>query len=194
MGAFKLGDLQRRKAAHYFDLIDEDGNGLIEPADFQMRADRLAESFGITDEAERDALRQDIMTWWEHLSTLADANGDDRITREEWQMYWKRFKIAVSMGSGRQAIETLERVARATFRAVDRSGSGRITEDEFSSWLAAWDVRDHAYVFQRLDRNNDGYLTETDLIEATKEFYLSNDPDAPGNVLYGTLPEEVEAL
>lgn len=194
MGAFKLGDLQRRKAAHYFDLIDEDENGLIEPADFQMRADRLAESFGVTEEDERAVLRQNIMTWWEHLSTLADANGDDRITREEWQMYWKRFKIAVSMGSGSQAIEKLEKVARSTFRAIDRSKSGKIAEHEFSNWLAAWDVHDPAYVFQRLDRDDDGVLTEKDLTEATKEFYLSNDPDAPGNVLYGRLPEEVEAL
>ena len=194
MGAFKLGDLQRRKAAHYFDLIDEDENGLIEPADFQMRADRLAESFGVTEEDERAALRQNIMTWWEHLSTLADANGDDRITREEWQMYWKRFKIAVSMGSGSQAIETLEEVARATFQAIDRSGSGQIAEYEFANWLAAWDIEDHSYVFQRLDRDDKGYLTEEDLTAATNEFYLSNHADAPGNVLYGKLPEEVEAL
>ena len=194
MGAFKLGDLQRRKAVHYFDLIDEDENGLIEPADFQMRADRLAESFDISDPDEREEVRRHIMTWWEHLATLADANGDERITREEWQMYWKRFKIAVSMGSGSQAIETLDRVARATFQAIDRSGSGRITEDEFSNWLAAWDIEDHSYVFGRLDRDDKGYLTEDDLTDATNEFYLSNHADAPGNVLYGKLPEEVEAL
>ena len=189
-----LGDLQRRKAAHYFELIDADGNGLIEPDDFQRRADRLAEALNVTGEAERERLRRRVMLWWEHLSSLADANDDGRITRDEWEMYWERFKIAVSMGSNRRSIEKLERVARHTFRAIDRSNSGRITENEFSNWLQAWDISQHERVFRRLDRGDTGYLTEEDLVEATKEFYLSNDPEAPGNVLYGELPKEAELL
>jgi hypothetical protein len=189
-----LGDLQRQKAAHYFDLIDADDNDLIEPADFQRRADRLAEAMEVTSEAARDRLRRRVMLWWEHLSTLADANDDGRITRTEWEMYWERFKIAVSMGSNRRSIERLERVARHTFRAIDRTDSGQVTEAEFSDWLAAWDIDGHAAVFRRLDRDDTGYLTEDDLTTATKEFYLSNDPSAPGNVLYGELPDDVEAL
>ncbi len=189
-----LGDLQRRKAAYYFDLIDEDDNGVIEAADFRLRADRLAESLDVTDEAEQDQLRRRVMEWWEHLSTLADANDDGQITREEWRMYWARFKVAVSMGSDRQSIQNLEHAARQTFRAIDRSGSGRITEAEFLNWLAAWDVEADPTVFRRLDRDDDGFLTESDLAEATTEFYLSNDPSAPGNVLYGEIPEDVEQI
>lgn len=191
---FTLGDLQQQKAAHYFDLIDTDDNGLIEPADFQRRADRLAEALRITSEEERNRLRRRVMLWWEHLSSLADENDDGRITREEWRMYWERFKIAVSMGDNQRSIEKLERVARHTFRAVDRTGSGQITEEEFANWLDAWDVERPEVVFRRLDRDDKGYLTENDLVEATKEFYLSNDPDAPGNVLYGELSEEPEVL
>ena len=189
---FTLGDLQQRKAAHYFDLIDADDNGTIEPADFQWRADRLAEALRVTSEEERDRLRRRVMLWWEHLSSLADANDDGRITWNEWRMYWERFKIAVSMGDNQRSIEKLERVARHTFRAIDRTDSGTVTEEEFSNWLAAWDLGQHERVFRRLDRDDKGYLTEDDLVEATKEFYLSNDPDAPGNVLYGELPEEAE--
>ncbi len=185
-----LGDLQRQKAAHYFDLIDKDSNDLIEPADFQLRADRLAEAFNVSREEERAELRQHLMKWWEHLSTLADENDDGRITREEWEMYWTRFKVAVSMGSNSGSLRKLEQVAQATFQAIDRTDSGRITEEEFAMWLAAWDVDASANVFRRLDRNGNGYLSEAELSKATKEFYLSNDPEAPGNVLYGTLPRE----
>lgn len=188
-----LGDLQRQKAAHYFDLIDQDNNGLIEPADFQRRADRLADAFDVSDEEEREELRQHLMRWWEHLSTLADADDDGCVTREEWNMYWKRFKIAVGMGSNSGSTGSLAAVARATFQAIDRSDSGKITEEELSGWLAAWDIEDHTFVFRQLDRDDKGYLTEEDLTEATKEFYLSNRVDAPGNVLYGRLSEPVEA-
>jgi len=189
-----LGDLQRRKAAHYFALIDTDGNDLIEREDFQRRADRLAETLNVDGEAERERLQRRVMLWWEHLSTLADANDDGRITRHEWEMYWERFKIAVSMGSNHRSVERLERVARHTFRAIDRTDSGRVTEEEFANWLAAWNVGQHETVFRRLDRDDKGYLTEEDLTKAITEFYLSNDPDAPGNVLYGELPDNVEAL
>jgi len=189
-----LGDLQRKKAAHYFDLIDEDNNGLIEPEDFERRADRLAEAFGITDEAEQNRLRRRLSLWWEHLSTLADANDDGRITREEWEKYWERFKIAVSMGSNRKSLGRLERVARHTFQAIDRSGTGRISEEEFANWLQAWDIDQREKIFRRLDRGDKGHLTKEDLVEATKEFYLANDPRAPGNLLYGELPAEMEMI
>ncbi len=189
-----LGTLQRQKAAYYFDLIDEDDNGLIEADDFRMRADRLAESLDVTDEEKREQLRRRVMQWWEHLSSLADANDDGQITREEWRQYWARFKVAVSMGDGSRSIENLERAARHTFRAIDRNGDGEISEEEFLNWLAAWGVDADPSVFRRLDREDTGVLTEEDLAKATTEFYLSNDPDVPGNVLYGELPEEVEAL
>lgn len=189
-----LGDLQRRKAAYYFDLIDEDDNGVIEPADFELRADRLAETLQVVAEEEREELRRRIMGWWEHLSSLADANADGQITRDEWRMYWTRFKVAVSMGNNRRSIENLERAARHTFRAIDRSNSGRITEERFLNWLAAWDVEADRSVFRQLDRKGTGYLSEEDLAEATTEFYLSNDPSAPGNVLYGELPDDIEML
>jgi len=188
-----LGDLQRQKAAHYFDLIDADDNGLIEPADFQMRADRLADVLGVTGN-DRAQLRRQVMKWWEHLSTLADANDDGRVTQNEWTMYWERFKIAVSLGRTARSIDNLKRVARETFRAIDRTGNGQITHEEFSNWLAAWDIADRDGVFERLDRDGTGVLTEDDFTEAVKEFYLSNDPQAPGNVLYGPLPKATTVL
>lgn len=189
-----LGTLQRRKAAYYFDLIDEDDNGLIEPDDFRLRANRLAAAFEITDEIERERLREHLMEWWEHLSTLADADNDGKITREEWRGYWTRFNVAVSMGNRRQSIENLERAARKTFQAVDHTDTGRISKEEFSTWLKAWDVEQGGSAFRQLDREEKGFLTEEDLAKATTEFYLSNDPAAPGNALYGELPDDISEL
>jgi len=61
------------------------------------------------------------------------------------------------------------------------------TPEEYAAWLAAWGAEGHEEAFQRLDRGDKGFLTEEDLIVAVHEFYLSEDPNAPGNVLYGTL-------
>jgi Ca2+-binding EF-hand superfamily protein len=48
-------------------------------------------------------------------------------------------------------------------------------------------VTETTEAFTSLDRGSKGYLTEQDLVVAVQEFYLSDDPDAPGNVLYGPI-------
>jgi len=191
-----LSPLQRRKASYYFDLIDEDENGMIEADDFALRADRLADAQNVTDDAERDALRDRVHNWWEHLCSIADLNEDDRVSPSEWHMYWRSVQAAVDMertDAGddvkTDTIESLERAARGTFRAIDTDETGRVTEAEYAQWLAAWGIERSEPAFRRLDRDDKGYLTEADLAEAVKEFYLADDPDAPGNVLYGELPD-----
>lgn len=183
-----LSDLQERKAAYYFDLIDEDGNGLIEASDFALRAQRLATAQNVTDEATREALRHQVVAWWDHICMIADFDGDARVTLSEWKAYWR----SIQKGVGRendQTLRTLHRAARGTLQAIDRTGSGRVTEEEYADWLDAWGVAESGEAFQQLDRGGKGFLTEEDLVVAVQEFYLSEDPVAPGNALYGPLPE-----
>ncbi len=184
-----IGPLQQRKASHYFSIIDEDGNGLVEADDFKRRAERMADARGVTDPDARAALRKRVMNWWEHLCALADLDDDDRVTREEWQTYWEALNASVDADdASNDTLQSLERAARGTFQAMNTSESDHVTEDEYTAWLAAWGIEE-ASAFDRLDRDGTGVLTENDLVEAVKEFYLSNDPDAPGNALYGELPE-----
>ncbi|PSQ96666.1 MAG: hypothetical protein BRD55_05135 [Bacteroidetes bacterium SW_9_63_38] len=185
-----IGDLQRRKASHYFDLIDEDDNGLVEAADFELRADRLAETRNVTDPEAQAELQKRVLSWWEHLCALADTDDDDRITREEWQTYWEALQVSIEEGgeTEKRTLESLERAARGTFEAIRRTEDGTVTEAEYLDWLHAWNVEADRADFDRLDRDGTGNLSEDDLIQAVREFYLSNDPNAPGNVLYGELP------
>jgi len=184
-----IGDLQRRKASYYFDLVDEDDNGLIQAEDFELRAERMAEARNVTDEAARARLRNRVMSWWEHLCALADFDDDDRVTREEWETYWQSIEAAVNQGGEARdkTIQSFERAARGTYAAIN-TGDGPIPEDEYAEWLAAWGVEDGGDAFRRLDRDDTGALSQNNLVEAVKEFYLSNDPNAPGNALYGELP------
>lgn len=186
-----IGDLQRLKASHYFDLLDEDENGLVDARDFELRAERLADARNVTDEETRSDLRDRVLTWWKHLCAVADVDDDDRVTREEWETYWEALRASVDEDADaeNETIQSLERAARGTFQAMDTTPSEHITEKEYAQWLKAWGVDESAAAFEQLDRNNTGYLTEEDLIKAVKEFYLSNDPTAPGNALYGKLPE-----
>jgi Ca2+-binding EF-hand superfamily protein len=184
-----LGHFQRQKAHHYFDLIDQDADGYIDGDDFELQASRLADRRDLSNEA-REALMERMMAWWEQLCATADANQDDRVSREEWAHFWKAVNASVEEGTEEerdQMLASLEQAGTATFQTIDTTGSGEITKDEFENWLAAWGAEGSGEAFDRLDRSGNGHLTREDLVEATKEFYLSDDPDAPGTVLYGML-------
>jgi len=184
-----LSDLHERKATHYFDLIDEDGNGIIEASDFALRAQRLATVQNVTDDGVRETLRHQVVAWWEHICTIADFDGDAPVTLPEWKAYWRSIQRGVTQGETR-TLRTLQRAARGTLDAIDCTGSGWVTEDEYADWLEAWGAEGSAQAFRSLDRGGKGFLTEEDLVVAVQEFYLSDDPAAPGNALYGPLPDE----
>jgi len=184
-----LAPLQRQKSHHYFDLLDHDEDGYIEAEDFDIQTDRLAEERALSAEA-RDALRDRMQGWWRQLCATADVNDDDRISRSEWEDFWDAIRASVEEGSDAerdQMLDSLEQSARVTFQTIDASGSGEITETEYADWLRAWGAEGTDEAFATLDRDGTGTLSEEDLVEATKEFYLSDDPEAPGNRLYGTL-------
>jgi Ca2+-binding EF-hand superfamily protein len=184
-----LGHLQRQKSHHYFDLLDRDEDGYIEGEDFEIQADRLADERDLSGEA-REALRERMLGWWNQLQATVDTNEDEQISRSEWEQFWDAIRASVEEGTEEektQMIDSLEQSARVTFQTIDASGSGQVTEEEYADWLAAWGAVGSKEAFEQLDRAGDGYLTKEDLVEATKEFYLSNDPEAPGTMLYGTI-------
>lgn len=184
-----LQPVQRQKAHHYFDLLDRDEDGYINGEDFKIQADDLAEKRNLGDEAH-EALRDQMQQWWRQLCAAADADDDHKVSRHEWEEFWDAICTVVKDGSEeqqKQMLESLERSARVTFRAINASGSDTVTEDEYAEWLDAWNATGSSKAFAELDRSGDGTLTENDIIKATKEFYISSDPSVPGHLLYGTL-------
>lgn len=185
-----MSDLQRRKASHYFSLLDEDENGLVDESDFERRANRLADAHDLTDPEARADLRRRVLSWWDHLCALADLDGNECVTREEWATYWEALQASVEGDddTSTRTLDSLERAGRGTFQSMNVTDADHVTEAEYLAWVDAWGAEGTSETFQRLDRDDTDVLTEENLVEAMKEFYLSDDPDAPGNVLYGRLP------
>ena len=52
--------------------------------------------------------------------------------------------------------------------------------------MGAWGFDfDVGPVFEVLDEDGDGLLSRGEVVRLVKDFYLTNDPEAPGNLFYG---------
>jgi Ca2+-binding EF-hand superfamily protein len=179
-------DLHLQKLANRFHHLDADGDGYIEHTDYEIAADRVRDRLGHDPGHEASKAYHDaFMELWHGLLRVMDADGDGRISRDE-------FVAATSRGivdrpGGFEKV--LGRVRDAFLEMGDRDGDGRLTAEEFGHLFQALGVSpEHtAVAFKALDADGDGHVTREELARALEEFYMSSDADAPGSLLFGPL-------
>ncbi|MEV5607996.1 EF-hand domain-containing protein [Streptomyces sp. NPDC052225] len=152
--------MDERRIASRFAGFDQDGNGYIDREDFYVAAKALLAEFGVPARSEQgQALYAGAEAFWQGMAGIADVDGDQRVTREEFvtgavkrlrdsperfaeiARPFLRGAIAVSgaegPGVGTDAALRVLRVlgvppeaAEAAVAALDADGDGRISEDE----------------------------------------------------------------
>ncbi|CAL9491394.1 hypothetical protein SUDANB176_03254 [Streptomyces sp. enrichment culture] len=77
-------EYERRIAAR-FAIFDQDGNGYIDREDFSGAAKALLAEFGVAARSDKgQALYVGAEAFWQGMAGIADRDGDQRITREEF--------------------------------------------------------------------------------------------------------------
>ncbi|MFF4967440.1 EF-hand domain-containing protein [Streptomyces sp. NPDC001037] len=153
-------EYERRIAAR-FAGFDQDGNGYIDREDFSAAAKALLAEFSVPARSDRgQALYAGAEAFWQGMAGIADRDGDQRITREEFVTgAVKRLRdnpdrfaeiarpflhaalaVADPDADGRASVADAVRVlrvlgvpedvARATATALDADGDGGIGEAE----------------------------------------------------------------
>lgn len=178
-------DLLNHKLDRAFDHIDAGGGGVIERVDLLGLGARLLVGFG---ESPTSVTGSDLVDGfdgiWSTLSGVLGRDVDCQILREEF-----REGMTAAFVEG----DLYEPVFRPATAAVadlcDDDGDGLIGPREFrmllSAFGTAYDDVDEA--FDRLDRTGRGVLTVDELIVAARQYYVSDDPSAAGNWLFGPL-------
>jgi len=112
----------------------------------------------------RQRLDELCMGLWEHLSTVADTDGDGRIGPAEYKAAFAAglLETPTSFDEGyRPFLDVIMQIA-------DVDGDGKLVAEEHVRWtgslmsLPETDARD---VFRRLDQDADGFITTDDLLE-----------------------------
>jgi Ca2+-binding EF-hand superfamily protein len=177
-----LSDLQKRKHTHQFHVMDEDGNGHLEWGDYERIASKIAGIRGYAaGSPEFAALVGQYRFAWDQSAPFQDETG---FSLDRWLEY------QVALLNSPDVYDVIVRdTAEMIFDTFDLDGDKRVSPEEWRGFFRCYgiDEKHTDTCFPKFDRNGDGYVTRDELIALVREFFLSSDPDAPGNLLFGPL-------
>jgi steroid delta-isomerase-like uncharacterized protein len=175
-----LSDLQKRKLTNMFHALDANHSGYLEYADFDALLTNLAQlSEMAAGSPEYEQLQSGFRTRWDHIRQFAETNRDEHVRLDEWLAYCSEL-----VQSPDKVEQEWVSTARLNARLMDRDGDGLVSLEEFAAFRANLDT-DNRAIFERFDLNGDGYIPGDEFPELFRQFFLSDDPDAPGNWFFG---------
>ncbi|MFB7245968.1 calcium-binding protein [Streptomyces populi] len=166
-------EYERRIAAR-FAGFDQDGNGYIDREDFSAATKAVLAEFGTTARCDKgQALYVGAEAFWQGMAGIADRDGDQRITREEF--------VSGAVKRLRDNPERFAEIARpflhAALAVADTDGDGAATVEETTRVLRALGVGDGtaAAVAAALDVDADGRIGETEIVSAFARYFTVPD-------------------
>lgn len=176
-----LSPLRLKKLHRRFQMTDTDKSGYVDAADYQRLAQLFTKLNGLApDSPEAQRFSTGYAEAWERLRKGADSDGDNRVGLDEYVAY---FSVDAHVRA------YLDELRVQLLAMMDRDGDGQISRAEYvaNARIAGASEPDATEVFGRLDRDGDGFLSQAELHQAAEEYYLGDDPAAPGNDLLGRL-------
>ena len=162
-------EYERRIAAR-FATFDQDGNGYIDREDFSAAAKALLAEFGTAARSDKgQALYVGAEAFWQGMAGIADRDGDQRITREEFvNGAVKRLRD----NPGRFA-EIARPFLHAALAVADPDGDGAATVEDTARVLrilgVAQEIADTAA--GALDTDGDGRIGEEEIVAAFARYF-----------------------
>lgn len=185
-----ISELQREKLARLFHLLDADGNGVLEAADLERIAGELAARRGWEPESDgARALHAVYREMWQQVQPFGSGDG---LTLAGFVAYYRDALVPEP-----DAFEaSIARLSNLTFSSLDADGDGRITLEEHRTFceIFNFDPLLADVIFPMWDTDDSGFVSNVELAEVVRQFFYSNDADAPGNWLFGPLSSSIEEI
>ncbi|OEJ26379.1 calcium-binding protein [Streptomyces agglomeratus] len=167
-----------RKTAARFASFDQDGNGYIDREDFSAAAAALLAEFGTTARCDKgQALYMGAEAFWQGMAGIADVDGDQRVTRQEFVTgAVKRLR-----DNPRRFAEIARPFLHAAIAVAAEEDGGGVTPQAADRVLRVLGVAgDRAQaVAEALDADGDGLISEEEILAAFAAYYTTPGPDAP---------------
>jgi Ca2+-binding EF-hand superfamily protein len=173
----------RRKIALGFYRLDLSKDGLVMLEDFEIYGRQVAEQLKLRPgSAEYEKTVRSFAGLWNAFGKAADTDGDGKISLEDF------LETHSALQKQPNAREMVEAANAMIFDALDLNGDGKIDEHEYLTVLLPMgsSAEQSRQAFQRLDHNNNGFLSRAEFATALYEYWNSEDPAAVGNWFYGS--------
>lgn len=162
-------EYERRIAAR-FATFDQDGNGYIDREDFSGAAKALLAEFGTAARSDKgQALYLGAEAFWQGMAGIADRDGDQRITRDEF--------VGGAVKRLRDNPERFAEIARPFLHAAldlaDPDGDGKATVEDTVRALKALGAAEEIAraAAATLDQDGDGRVAETEIVSAFARYF-----------------------
>ncbi|WP_234322608.1 EF-hand domain-containing protein [Streptomyces sp. NRRL S-350] len=164
------------------EVLDQTGDGFVTAHDLRAMAHNVCWQLEL-DEAAEARVYGAFDGWWEQLREAMDADGDGRVSREE-------FVAATVAGCDRDGAyleQGLLPALRAVFAAADTDGSGFLEFDEYRAVFGGPRVHpvELSHGFRQLDADGDGRVTREEFLGGFTEFFTARADSTPGTQLLG---------
>ena len=162
-------EYERRIAAR-FATFDQDGSGYIDGLDFSGAAKALLAEFGVAARLGKgQALYAGAEAFWQGMAGIADRDGDQRITRDEF--------VNGAVKRLRDNPDRFAEIARpflhAALAVADADADGRATVADTVRVLRALGAREETAraAAAALDTDADGKVGETEIVSAFARYF-----------------------
>lgn len=177
-----LTNFQKRKLINLFNIHDINANGQLEAFDFALMTDRFATLRGVKPDDELyQAMAQGFNQFWEGLHQMADADGDNVISYEEWWAWWQQI-----MDNGLYE-QIAKPIGELMFSACFPDAAGNVSKDNFIRYYStiSGDLMAAQTVFGHI--STEGSLSVGRLNTLLHEYFHSNDHSSQGNWMFGSV-------
>lgn len=180
-----LTELQREKLTHYFNVLDFDKNGSLEKKDFTNIGENLCTLWGLREgDADYDRCISQWAQTWTDFRTFMGKSEESTASVDEWLEF---ADANIVNGSDELYNKHINKIASEVISFFDVNGDGRLSLEEYVDLFMAYriEMRYSAKAFTKLDRDHNDYISREELLLAIRQFFRSDDENAPGNWLFG---------
>ena len=179
-----LTELQKRKMTRFFVVWDFDGTGMIEPHNFDLLVGRLVELLGIepASTAHRELQARYDGMW----AGLKPAISDPKRTGLVLSEWLAACGVLLESPAFRAQVDS---IVDFLWLTLDTDRDGHVSLDQYAKFAQAYLMprRVAEDLFGRMGKPKHQPLSRAELKKLVEDFYWSDDPEAPGNYLWGPI-------